>query len=766
MKTNLIISAAFARFRLGVECLEPRLTPSSDPFLQTDGILIRDGHGTGDPVLLQGTNLGSWLVTEGWMSPRDSSGLPDDYAARQTLINRFGADTADSLINTFEDAWITTRDLDNIKALGMNVIRLPFWYRNLENEDGSWRADAFDRMDWLVNNAWARGIYTILDFHGVVGGQSTAEHTGEVRPTAEFWSNADDQARTVDIWQRIADHFRDNPGVAGYDLINEPTGAPTRTALWNMYDRLYQAIRAVDPDHITYIEGTWGSWDWDMLPNPATYGWTNVVYEMHEYQFGSTGDPQAVMRGTDLQVNDFLAHQSWNVPCYIGEFNDFGPGPTPDSVWQYAVQQFQAHDMNWSEWAYKATHGSFTDSWGIYDRNSSVPPVPNLRTDSAQTIASDWAAWTTDNAFSLNPMLLSAIASIGGSPLPAAYSDRDINSPGRVGGAMYDSSSGTWTVWGSGNDIWNNADQFHFAAQPVSGNQTMVAEVTGLSAANGLTKAGVMLRDSWDPGAMFADVVATKVGGVFFQWRDSTGGTCGTFQVSSVPAPTPLAPVWVQLVVIDGTFTAYYSTDGSTWIQVGSSQTFNFSNSTYLAGLAVTAHNNTALSAATFTSVGAVGDTVGDPGFELPSVGTGPSAYQYDPAGPPWTFSGSSGVAGNGSDFTAGNPDAPEGTQVAFVQDYGSISQTVTFASGTYTVNVLAAQRGNGNASSQTLQFLVDGMVVSTFSPVDTNYAPYTTDRFTVPAGAHTISFVGIDLDGYDNTAFLDQVTVNLAGPP
>src|SRR5579871_3792157 len=244
------------RTRLRVESLEPRELLSADPFLEASGTVIRDGHGTGDPVLLQGTNLGGWLVTEGWMTPRDSSGLPDEYAVRQTLTDRFGAATADSLINTYENNWITPEDLDNIKALGMNVIRVPFWYRNLQNEDGTWRADAFEQLDRIVGDAWARGLYTILDFHGVVGGQSTAESTGKVRSGAEFWGDATDQARTLAIWQAIAAHFVGNPGVAGYDLMNEPTAAPSRTTLWTMYDRMYRAIRAVDPDHIVIMEGT------------------------------------------------------------------------------------------------------------------------------------------------------------------------------------------------------------------------------------------------------------------------------------------------------------------------------------------------------------------------------------------------------------------------------------------------------------------------------------------------------------------------------
>jgi hypothetical protein len=155
-----------------------------------------------------------------------------------------------------------------------------------------------------------------------------------------------------------------------------------------------------------------------------------------------------------------------------------------------------------------------------------------------------------------------------------------------------------------------------------------------------------------------------------------------------------------------------------------------------------------------------------DPGFETPSVGTGTyGAFQYQPSGSPWTFGVGAGVAGNGSGFTAGNPDAPQGTQVAFLQAYGSFSQAITFAAGTYAISFQAAQRGNGNASSQTFQVLVDGNAVGTFTPGSTSYATYVTASFTVSAGAHTITFVGLDPDGLDNTAFIDQVMINLASP-
>jgi hypothetical protein len=148
-----------------------------------------------------------------------------------------------------------------------------------------------------------------------------------------------------------------------------------------------------------------------------------------------------------------------------------------------------------------------------------------------------------------------------------------------------------------------------------------------------------------------------------------------------------------------------------------------------------------------------------DPGFETPVVGTGTyDSFQYQPGGSPWAFDSGSGVAGNGSRFTAGNPDAPQGTQVAFLQGYGSASQSLTFAAGTYRLAFSAAQRGDGNDSSQTFQVLIDNTVVGTFTPGGASYTGYATASFTVTAGAHTIQFVGLDPDGQDNTALLDRV--------
>ncbi len=162
---------------------------------------------------------------------------------------------------------------------------------------------------------------------------------------------------------------------------------------------------------------------------------------------------------------------------------------------------------------------------------------------------------------------------------------------------------------------------------------------------------------------------------------------------------------------------------------------------------------------------------IADPSFEQVSVGAG--GFLPNPTGSPWSFSGSAGISGNNSGYTSSNPPPPEGSQVAVLQQTGSLSQTVSdWAAGSYQLAFKAAQRGDNpsHPSQQDFQVLVDGTVVGTFKPSGTSYQTYTTVPFTVTAGAHTITFQGLDGAGGDNTALIDQVvafpSLLVAEPP
>jgi endoglucanase len=357
-------------------------------------------NASGHIVLLQGLNLGGWFIMEKWMCPLDSGSLPDTYSVITNLDSRFGVSAEQSLIHGYQTNWITVNDLNNITNAGFNCVRMPVWWGNFysitNTTSTGWRSDAFTVLDWLVTNCATRGIYVVIDMHGVVGGQSTSGDTGWQNQN-QYWTNSVDQLETAYMWSQIAAHYRGNPAVAGYDLINEPSGAPAGTgSVWPAYASLYNTIRAVDPSHMLILEGTFGNWDWSMLPNPAAYSWTNIVYSMHEYQYGGT--VAQIEGGSDNQVTDFDNHLSWNVPGYIGEWNDMGQGA---ACYDYSINDYANAGMGWSMWAYKATDGLVPDGWGWYDPTY-WPNTPNISSDSLAAIANDWLQWRTTTSFGVN----------------------------------------------------------------------------------------------------------------------------------------------------------------------------------------------------------------------------------------------------------------------------------------------------------------------------------------------------------------------------
>ena len=432
--------------------------------LHASGLNVVNANGAIVP--LRGVNLGGWFIMEKWMCPLTSDSEPDTYTVMQTLDNRFGVSTEESLISYYQQHWITTTDLDNIQSLGFNVIRVPVWYgqfyylNNISNS--GWRPDAFTELDWVVSNAAQRGIYTIIDMHGVVGGQSTSDDTGFAGQN-QYWSNSNDQGNTAWMWWQIASHYNGNANVAGYDLINEPTGAPNTSAVWTAYNSLYNSVRSADANHMIIMEGTFGNWNWSMLPAPSQYGWTNVMYQMHSYCWNCSASQ--IQASADAVVSDFQNHSYYNVPGYVGEFNDFATG---SSVWQYSVNDFNHVGLSWSPWAYKATHGLVPDSWGFYDP-SYWPTTPNISSDSSTTIQNDWGEWATTVSFAFNNTLgiTGGVNGGGGSGINSGawYKVMNQTSGFCLDAAGWGTSNGTkLQQWACGSQQYNQEWQFRPAA--------------------------------------------------------------------------------------------------------------------------------------------------------------------------------------------------------------------------------------------------------------------------------------------------------------
>ena len=202
-----------------------------------------------------------------------------------------------------------------------------------------------------------------------------------------------------------------------------------------------------------------------------------------------------------------------------------------------------------------------------------------------------------------------AMATLNLITLPSGWIDQDIQVQTYLGSADF-SNTAVFTVRGSGTNIWSSADSFNYCYKSVSGTGTITARVTSLQNTNSGAKAGVMWRESTGANARFAMVSVTPGGSIRFDRRSSTGGSVSATTV------TGAAPVWVRITRGNSNkFYAYYSADGVTWTQIGSSSTISMATSA-LVGMAVTAVNQNALNTATF-------DRVSAPGFVPPSAPTG-----------------------------------------------------------------------------------------------------------------------------------------------
>jgi uncharacterized repeat protein (TIGR03806 family) len=180
------------------------------------------------------------------------------------------------------------------------------------------------------------------------------------------------------------------------------------------------------------------------------------------------------------------------------------------------------------------------------------------------------------------------------SSLPANWSHQDIGIVGFNGEASF--LNGHFNLIASGADIWDNADAFHFACTPLVGDGQIVARVTSMQFTDPWAKAGVMFRESFSPGSIHALMAVTAGGGSAFQWRPASDAAS-----RNTDGPSTKIPYWMKLVRSGDTFTGYVSADGENWRRVDS-VTIPMEKKIYV-GLALSAHNNSALNSSLFDNV-------------------------------------------------------------------------------------------------------------------------------------------------------------------
>ena len=392
----MLFSVCSVSFAVGEEdtTTEPVTGFTEKDFLTTKGTKIVNAEGK--QVTLKGVNLGSWLIIEDWLSPYEEA--TDNLNIFDTLTERFGEEKAYELMNIYQDNWITEYDLDEIKSMGFNCVRVPFWFRNfyyddngrkILDEEGNWD---FSRLDWVVSECKEREIYVILDMHGAVGYQSDALHNGKKGGCGLFDKTEQGERYrelTDELWTAIAERFKGEPTVAMYDLLNEPmcdvncTEVKRRINNEWIYTRLYDTVRAADPDHIITMECIWTA---AALPHSFFKGWTNVVYQLHFYN-----NNNAIFNFFVLMSRLY----QFNVPLIMGEFYPLGT-----TTWNNCFKTMNTLGVSWMLWTYKAAgHGMWESDWALRGSKDGFERA-RLQTDSFEEIARKWGeCMRTENGY-------------------------------------------------------------------------------------------------------------------------------------------------------------------------------------------------------------------------------------------------------------------------------------------------------------------------------------------------------------------------------
>lgn len=358
-------------------------------YIKASGSYLRKDYGRGDIITLRGTNAGGYLVIEQWMDAlKGANDYLDHKRVTATFVQRFGKEKCLDLWEYYRQNFWNEQDFDNIQALGMNVIRLPFSYMNLDPAyDNVKKIEAqeynYSLLDDFVSSAAQRGIYTILDLHGAYGSQNGQDHSGESqsRDQVDFYSNEEKMSKTIHLWTSLTRHFLGNPAIAGFDLLNEPgeKAETTSTRHWAFYDRLNDAIRAIDSDRLLIYEACW---DGANLPQPKSYGWENCMYSFHNYSGSSDEERNAASYTSKFEG---VEEQDFGVPLYMGEFNCYGNRAS----WVDVLRRLRGKQWSFTSWTYKINLDAVGNypGWGIYQ---SFAPRVVVETDDEATIREKW----------------------------------------------------------------------------------------------------------------------------------------------------------------------------------------------------------------------------------------------------------------------------------------------------------------------------------------------------------------------------------------
>ena len=341
MKTVNILALSF--FVFFMSCKEhnqsSEVSEKTNSFIRADGNELLDPEG--NKMVLKGTNLGNWFVPEGYMFKMEQVNSPRKI--NELLHELIGPDSLKVFWKGFLDNYITHDDIKYLKNIGCNHIRLPFHYKMFTDDLYMGERNAgFKYFDRLLEWCREENLYVLFDMHCAPGGQ-TGDNIDDSYGYPFLFTSESSQNQFVEIWVSIAERYKDDPIVLGYDLMNEPVAHYFEDnldffnrQLYLLYKRSITEIRNVDPDHLIFLNGSVWSGNFDVFEEMMG---PNIVYEFHRYWFEV--NQEAIQQYVDFRDKN-------NVPIYIGE-----TGENTDEWVDDFRTLLDKNEIGWAFWPYK-----------------------------------------------------------------------------------------------------------------------------------------------------------------------------------------------------------------------------------------------------------------------------------------------------------------------------------------------------------------------------------------------------------------------------
>jgi len=350
-------------------------------FLKTEKVRIVSQ--AGQPVELKGVNLGGWLMMEAYFM--HSPNFPEQHF-KKGFEQKLGKEQLKLFERDFRENFIRESDVARIARLGFNCLRVPFNHRMIEEKPYTYEPGGASYLDKVIRWSRKNKIWVILDLHGACGCQNHDWHSDSYGK-AELWEKKTFQDRTLALWEFLADRYKNEEFVAGYDLLNEAVVKDAKK-LNDFYKKLVKRIRLVDQNHILFIEGNLWATDLDCLDEFDDDNYALSVHNYSPLNFTSNFVPHLSypLKGKNGTWDKNITHrhllkykrisQKRQLPVFVGEFGVnaraglFGEDQWLDDV----LDCFKEFGFHWTYWTYKAVKNhAFPD--GIYSYMKNPPWV-------------------------------------------------------------------------------------------------------------------------------------------------------------------------------------------------------------------------------------------------------------------------------------------------------------------------------------------------------------------------------------------------------